>query len=111
MGVPFQVTFHEMWPTDEVMSSVGQRVEGLQSSRGDVDRCAVVIERPRHRKGKGRKFRVAVTVALGADASAGLAAATSEHAKLAAALSRAFHAVESRVGLVPVAGRTLRDAA
>jgi hypothetical protein len=112
MGVPFQVTFHELWPTDEVMAIVGQRVQGLQSTRGDVDRCDVVIDRPRHRKGKGRKFRVAITLALGVDTAAARAEATSEHAKLEAALARAFHVVESRAGLVPVGSRgTLRSAA
>lgn len=105
MGVPFQVTFHEMWPTDEVMAVVGQRLEGIQSTRGDVGRCDVVIERPRHRRGKGRKFRVAVTVALGEEGSARLAEATSEHSKLAAALSRAFQTVESRAAQIAAAGR------
>jgi hypothetical protein len=101
MGVPFEVTFQEMWPTDEVMAIVRQRVEGLRTTYGEIDRCRVVIDRPRRRKGKGRKFRVAIDVAVGGEAEFPSVTATTEHVRLITALSKAFHAIGPRVGASP----------
>jgi hypothetical protein len=105
MDVPFDVTFQAVWPSDEVMAIVRERLDGLRTIYADVERCRVVIDRPRRRKGKGRKFRVAVDVKVADDWSAEGAKATSEHVRIETALIRAFQSVGALVGSISTGKR------
>jgi len=107
MGVQYQVTFNQLWPSDEVMELVQQGTEKLESDYGRVENCHVVVERTRNRKGKGRKFRVVVNVETGAD-DADDATATSEHSRLRTALTNAFHSVGPKVAASSRARRSNR---
>ena len=99
MRVPVQVTFQSMWPSDEVMEIVQKKSEGLQSSHGRIERCRVTIDRPRRRKGKGRKYRVNVVISTqdGDFSTQCKTEAVSEHARLQTALSQAFHVLGTRL--------------
>ena len=97
MSVPVQVTFQHLWPSDEVMEIVRQNAESLQAAYGAIHGCHVTIDRPRRGKGKGRKYRVSVDITTG-DSNPS-AKASSEHSRLKAALSRAFHTIGPRLGI------------
>jgi ribosome-associated translation inhibitor RaiA len=97
MGAQIEVTFKKLWPSDEVMEMVQQGTETLQDHYGDIEHCHVVVERPKGRRGKGRRYRVSVNVkSTDLDVREG-ATASSEHTRLQRALSNAFHTVGPRL--------------
>lgn len=97
MGVPIEVTFTKLWPSDEVMEMVQQGTETLQDHYGEIENCHVLVERPKGRKGKGRRYRVSVNVSSSELGVKAKATASSEHTRLQKALSNAFHTVGPRL--------------
>lgn len=103
MGVPIEVTFTKLWPSDEVMEMVQQGTETLQDNYGDIENCRVVVERPKGRKGKGRRYRVSVNVKTTELGMSSKASASSEHSRLRKALTNAFHTIGPRLGRLKAA--------
>lgn len=99
MGAAVDVTFKHIWPTDEAVGMVRELAQGIEKTLGELGLCLATIERPSRGKGKGRKYKVEITIATGHDApDAGLTAtAVSEHSRLRSALVSGFRTAHGRL--------------
>ena len=95
MAAVVDVTFQEMWPSEEVLTQVNEQAGALQSAFGELGRCHVEIERPRGRK--GRRYRVSVTVSSAPEVDSSAARAESEHSRLGKAVTQAFRNIGPRL--------------
>jgi hypothetical protein len=95
MGAAVDVTFHEVWPTDEAMGAASAGATRLEGRVGPLSTCRVDVGRSKGGNGRGRRFRVVVEVAAGAPLTA--TTAESEHARLRTAVENAFKSAGARL--------------
>ena len=63
MSIPVDVTFRGMDPSPAVRSLIDEQISKLERYRGDMLRCHVVIEQPRHRE-RGNPFHVTIYMSV-----------------------------------------------
>jgi ribosome-associated translation inhibitor RaiA len=64
MGAAVEVTFQEMWPSDEIVELVQSFAEDFQETFEGLTRCHVELSGARRRRGKGKRHRATVTIEL-----------------------------------------------
>ena len=64
MGVPLELSFRNMDPSDAVEAKVRERVDKLETFFGRINACRVVVEAPHRHRRKGKIYHVRIEIGV-----------------------------------------------